>query len=210
MLNAVYTMCYKDVLELSPTLLSDIVWDTPEHTQKLKDMIYSKFFNYEIAGETIPEQKLFMTMKFNEYKDYYAEKLNAYEQQINWLDGVISSDSETITEDKSKTFTPRSEYESVDTPRVITTNEDYDLPRSTVSENRPSSKSVSTPTGTNTKTTKGISGDDKTDESNDITRSTDRKSGNPIEQKEKYLKLLRSVYSEFADKFKVCFITLFN
>lgn len=210
MFNALYTMCYKDVLDVCPTLTDGIVWDTEEHTQKLLEMIYSKFFNYEISGETIPEQKVFMTAKFNEYKDYYREMLIAYETQISWLDGVIVSETVGTTEGKVKTVTPRAEYEKIETPEIVVTGETYDLPRTASTENRPSSKTVSTPSGTITTTNRGIDGEDTTQEDNDYNRELSRKEGNPIEQKREYLKLIRSVYSEFADKFKPCFITMFS
>lgn len=210
MLNAVYTICYKDALELSPTLLDDIVWDTGEHTEKLKDMIYAKFFNYEISGETLPEQKLFMTAKFNEYKDYYAELLQAYEAEIEWLDGIITSESASNSNNVTKTFTPRVKYKTEETPEVVSTNDTFDLPRSASSENRPSERRVSTPTGKNTTTTEGVSGTDTTTDIGTGGHTITRKSGNPIEQKKEYLKLIRSVYSEFADKFKPCFLTMFN
>lgn len=210
MLNAVYTMCYKDALELSPDIVSGIVWDSDEHTEKLLDMIYSKFFNYEISGETLNEQRLFMEAKFNEYKDYYAEMLAAYESEIQWLDGVISTEVSSDTTSNTKVFTPRSGYTTTETPAVTNETSTFDLPRSTASENRPSSKTVSTPTGTNTSTTVGTSGEDTTSDSGNASKNITRKSGNPIEQKKEYLKLIRSVYSEFADKFKPCFLTLFN
>lgn len=210
MFDAIYTMSYKDALDNAPTLLDDIVWDTMEHTEKLKEMIYAKFFNYEISGETLPEQKVFMTAKFNEYKDYYAEMLNAYEREISWLDGIISSETSSETSGNTKTFTPRAKYKTTDTPGVVNTTEDYDLPRSTSSENRPSSKRVSTPSGTSISTTEGLEGNDQTIDSGTGSKTVSRKIGNPIEQKREYLKLIRSVYSEFADKFKPCFLTLFN
>ena len=210
MLNAVYTMCYKDVLELSPHLLDGIVWDTEEHTAKLLDMIYSKYFNYEISGETIDEQRLFMLAKFNEYKDYYAEMLTVYEEQIAWLDGEIVTEEETVEEDKEKILTPRAEYVNTETPGVINTTKTYDLPRSSASENRPSSVSETTPTGSTVTSTKGYTGDDTTTEDNSSTRNVTRSAGNQVMQKEKMLKLIRSVYSEFADKFKPCFLTLFS
>lgn len=210
MLNAVYTMCYKDVLEIAPSLLDDIVWDTTEHTDKLKEMIYAKFFNYEISGETIPEQKLFMKAKFDEYKDYYSELLSAYEHEIEWLDGIITSEEYSGSNENTKTFTPRSKYQTTDTPAVVNTTEEYDLPRSASSENRPSSKRVTTPSGTATSVSEGVDGNDQTKDDGSASHSITRKMGNPIEQKKEYLKLIRSVYSEFADKFKPCFLTLFN
>lgn len=209
-LNAVYTMCFKDALEIAPDLMDDIVWDNGEHTMKLRDMIYSKFYNYEIAGETLPEQRLFMKTKFDAYKDYFLEYINAYETEITWLDGIISSETGSNSGTKNKTFTPRASYTTTTTPGVVTTTDEYDLPRSEATNNRPSSRVVSTPSGSNTSTTTGIGGNDITLDTDSSSHSITKKSGNPIEQKASYMQLLRSVYSEFADKFKACFITLYT
>ena len=191
MLNAIYTMTLKDALATMPSLLDGITWDSEEHTTKLRDMIMAKFFNWEISGETLQEEALFLEMKFNEYKDYYLELLEAYETEIdNWLAGTVVSEEGEASSESSKDFTPRAEY----------TNEDYDLPRSTTSENRPSAKHTS----------KGTGGKDTTEDESSGSHSLTRTTGDPIEQKAKYMKLLRSVYSEFADKFKPCFIDLFS
>ena len=231
MLHADYTMCYMDALVLSPDLIAGIQWDTPEHTKKLTDMIYSKFFNYEISGETIQEQKIFMTAKFNEYKDYYAELLNTYETEINWLDGIVTtasynesgSESSSTSEvvDGSIVETPRATIESKTERGITTTTDNYDLPRTASTENRPSSREIVTPgSGSDTVTTKGKDGQNTT--TNDTTTTTTKsgtsanehtrnvKVADAIERKKKYMELLRSVYSEFADKFKPCFLTMFS
>lgn len=209
MLNANYTICYKDVLEIAPDILDNIVWDTTEHTTKLKDMIYSKFFNYEISGETIQEFKLFMEAKFNQYKDYYAELLRTYEVSFDWRDGDVEiEDLETVT-DGTKDFTPRTKYRETTTPGVVVTNEDYDLPRSSSSENHPSGKTVSTPTGTNIVETEGLDGKDTTKDDITVTGDNTRKRVNLVKQRKWYMESIRNVYEEFADKFEPCFCQLF-
>lgn len=259
MLNAIYTMCYKDVLEVCPTLLDQIVWDTPEHTEKLKEMLYSKYFNYEISGETIGEEKLFLTEKFNEYKDYYAEMLGAYETSIEWLDGEITSyseessfsedGSETTSDDSSLTHghtetdsgtdTNKVEREITETTTIQRTEEvtttRYDLPRSSSSENHatqivkehpdgePNTTTVAPSDGTDTSSleygkVKTHGGKDSTErdiekttgKSGESSKSHTAKVADLINQKERYLKLIRNLYSEFADKFKPCFITMFS
>lgn len=190
LMNAVYTMSYMDALTIKPTLLDNIVWDTDEHTQKLKDMLYSKFYNWEISGETLQEFQLFLEAKFNQYKDYYAELLSAYETQIDFLEGNKVTRSATITDDG----------ENVSTPRAEITSENYDLPRTTASQERPSSKTIS----------KGTNGTDKLEIDNERTIEDTTMGGNVIDLKRKYMDLLRSIYAEFADKFKPCFIDLFT
>ena len=291
MLNAIYTLCYKDALEVDPTLLDGIIWDTTEHTKKLKEMLYAKYFNYEISGETIGEQKIFMTQKFNQYKDYYSEMLDAYETSIAWLDGEITSHSEEAsfgetatettddstelthghteensgsdvntllhgkTQTESGTDTSTLTREISETTEVTRTEEVtrtlFDLPRSATSEMHPSqitkekpdgepNTTVVTPgegedetsvtygravtdSGTDTDTLshgKKIthSGKDVTDrdvsveksKSGDNSRSATTKVADLITQKERYLKLIRNLYAEFADRFLPCFITMFS
>ena len=259
MLNAVYTMTYKDALEIDPTLLNGIVWDTPEHTSKLKEMIYAKYAIYEISGETIPEQRLFMENKFLQYKDYYAEMLEAYETSIAWLDGEITSHSEssefgetatettddstelthghTETDGGSDTNTIQREItETTTTERTeeVTTTL-FDLPRSASTENHPSRITKEKPDGEPNVTTVAPSdgedtstvdyghtlthgGKDTTDrdisveksKSGDNSRQATTKVADLITQKERYLKLIRNLYAEFADRFSPCFLTLFS
>ena len=182
LLNAIYTMSLKDCLEIDPTCLDGIAWDDSDRTQALKDMVVAKFYNWEISGETIPEFKLFIKYKFEQYKDYYEEMLDAYETQINFLDG----DKRTTEYEDDSVLTPRAQYESVN----------YDLPRSDTSINRPTSKS----------TNGGVSGTDTTHAEG--ARTT--KGGNVIELKKNYLNMIRNLYEEFASKFKPCFIELWS
>lgn len=210
-MNAEYTMTYHDALAIEPTLFSPD-WDDEDREAKLKEMVYAKFFNWEISGETLQEQRLFMQQKFIEYRDYYGEMLDAYEEQIEWLDGVITSEKYEEDNGNTREFTAGVVIKTTDTPGAVHTTEDYDLPRSASTENRPSSKSVSTPSGNDIRTV----GPDTTSDK-DVTEDTgskdyDRtvKSGNPIEQKQKMLKLIRNLYSEFAERFRPCFIEMWS
>lgn len=277
MLNSVYTMTFKDALDFDPTLLDGITWDTQEHTNKLKEMIRAKYYNYEISGETFQEQRLFLTNKFIQYRDYYAEMLMAYETSIAWLDGEIETINgtdtttygkktnntgteamgygHTITESGNDTTTETRDTTDT-TKRGIETKTEtenweevtrtlIDLPRSSASEQRPTriektkpdgAKNVSTNLiidkdaedtlerdgtnefeteyghidthgGTDTKTLNtqtALSGSDAN------SKNMTRKTVDLITQKERYLKLIRNLYSEFADKFQPCFITMFS
>lgn len=291
MLNALYTLCYKDALEIDPTLIDGINWDTVEHTNKLKEMIYAKYFNYEISGETIGEQKIFMEQKFNQYKDYYAEMLAAYETSIAWLDGEITSHSEesefaesgseTTTDDTELTHghTETNSGNDVNTiqhghvqteggndtttqtkgiTETTTTEREeevtrtrYDLPRSVASQMHATEIVKEKPDGaTNTTTVTPGDGEDETtvdyghtltntgtdtdtlahgkkithggkdvtdrdisvtkSKSGDNSHSATTKVADLINQKDRYLKLIRSLYAEFADRFLPCFITMFS
>lgn len=153
-----------------------------KRSETLLRMIHSKFAMWQV-WTLHPE--LFidsMIRVFDSYCDYYAEKILAYETQIRFLDG----DSVTTSHDVTVT----------DTPRVETHTEMYDLPRSDTTLNRPSSKTISKP----------VSGTNVSENEGEVTR----KGGNVIELKKKYLDLLRSVYEEFAERFRVNFIEMFD
>lgn len=153
-----------------------------KRSETLIRMIHSKFSMWQVW--TLHSELFIDSMIriFDSYCDYYAEKILAYETQIRFLDG----DRVVTTTDMTHTETPRIEVET----KV------YDLPRSTSSEDRPSGKTVSKPlSGTNTLVDDG---------------TVTREGGNVIELKKKYLDLLRSVYDEFAEKFRVNFIEMFD
>lgn len=209
MLNAEFTMCYKDVIEQYPDVLENIVMDTTEHTSKLRDMLAAKWSIYEISGETIPEFKLFLECKFNQYKDYYVEMLGAYETEINWINGLITSTNLSEAGTDNKDYTPGAVYETETSPGVSITDENYDLPRSASSENRPSSKTVSTPSGSDVRTVTPTGGTDNTLSTVSRNVITSMTRADQIEQRDKYLKSIRSLYAEFADKFKPCFLDIY-
>lgn len=112
---------YSDFYTHYEDTLTDDNWPG-ERLRKLTDMIVSKYVYYEVFTEyDIDFDEVFINI-FNTYKDYYKELIDAYETQIDFLDGS------KIT----RTYTPRAEYES----------KNYDLPRSDSSIDRPSSKST--------------------------------------------------------------------
>lgn len=179
-----------DLLSDSGTLWENWEWDTTAHLEKLKDMIIAKFYNWEISGETLQEFKLFMYYKFQQYKDYYAEKLNAYETEIDFLDGDKRITEEATSASNTETSTPRAKRQT----------ETYDLPRTDSTINRPSDRTISG----------GIEGDDTVENEGEGSLERTTKGGNVIRLKKEYLDLLQSVYDQFADKFKPCFIDLFS
>lgn len=90
---AKYTEIFDDYLKRFPNTLKDIIkLDTEEKSNKLIEMIYNKWYNYEVGGETPYEFEMFLKGVFNKYKDYYSELLNAYETSINWIDGITESE----------------------------------------------------------------------------------------------------------------------
>lgn len=115
---ATYTIVFKNLLELDPNFIwEELQLDTIEHTDKFKQMFISVWGLYEIGGETVPQFKDFVRLRFAEYKDYYIEKINAYEKQIDMLDGIKETYSEEIEDDA----TNNSEY--IDLPNKQTSKE---------------------------------------------------------------------------------------
>ena len=213
MLNANFTMCFKDVTILAPDIMDNLTMSTESRTNSLHSMLHAVYDNKEISGETIPEFQLFLEMKFKQYKDYYEELLDIYESQINWQGGEILTIEDDTTNTRTRVYTPRAEYRTEETfePSVTTTTTNYDLPRSASTENHPTTKSTTSPSGSNVSTTYtgGTSGTDTTADSDTGSLSRESSRVNLVEQKRKMLDLLRNVYKEFADKFRACFLDLY-
>lgn len=209
LLNAQYTMCFVDAYALDPTLFDDMEMSTDERKNALVKMLKSKYNIYEIAGETLQEFKLFLTNKFNQWVFYYEQLLDAYEQEFDWKDGDVEDVDMVYTNDATRVVTPRTQAKTTSTPGVINTREDYDLPRSTSSENRPSSKTVTTPSGQDVTIAGSISGEDTIEDDGTRTEKGKRGRVNLVEQREKYLKAVRNLYMDFAEKFKPCFLDMY-
>lgn len=151
-----------------------------QHLQRLCDLIVDRFYMLEVWSLNVDNFDKSMTRIFDKHKDYYAELIGAYETEINFLDG----NKVTRDHDNTSTTTPRATYKT----------ENYDLPRSDQTTNRPSSKTIS-------------GGQDGTDSVRDQGQVI-VKGGDVIELKRRYMNLLRNVYDEFAQKFESCFIGL--
>ena len=192
--NTMSSMTLHEALEIDEHLLDFISLQTEEQTTKFKNMFIARYDIYEIGGETIPLTKRFLTNKFNIYKDYYQELINDYENKINYLNGIV--DSEVVMYVDSSNGDVNKSYNS-------NSNTDYiDLPNKTVSPNYVSKK------------------DNTAQTSQDAQHYEDSKSGNKsisrnggvniLEQKKEYQKYLRNVYLEFAERFKDCFVLVYN
>lgn len=208
MLNANFTMCFKDVYEQYPTVLDDIQMSTDSRTELLVEMLKSRFDIYEIAGETISEFKLFITNKFKSYVKYYEEMLDAYEEEFDWKLGNVDTLNLADTDGNTRTVTPASVRYAYTEPRTDSTSEDYDLPRQATSENRPSSKTVSRDSEVRVETGY-VSGNDTIVDTGGKTHTGTRSNVNLVEQRTKFMSSVRNLYSEFADKFTPCFLQIY-
>lgn len=160
-------------------------WYQPGSSQplfKLLSMIYNKFYNWELYTLNEDNLKRDMHNIFFKYKDYYKEMIQAYETEID----LLESNKVTRTYEDDTEATPRTQYES----------KTFDLPRSDPTISRPTTK---TQNG-------GIEGSD----TNHGEGTSTIVGGDLLEMKKKYLALIRNLYDEFADKFKVLFIEMFD
>lgn len=83
-MDARYTMTLYDARKHDSNLLDFIDFIDETHSEELKNAIISMWDIYEIAGETLGEQKKYMTDTFMEYKSYYAEKISEYDKKLEW------------------------------------------------------------------------------------------------------------------------------
>lgn len=184
-----FTITLHDALLKEPTLLDNLTLSTTERTDKFKNFFISKWFNYEISGETIPMFKALIENRFNTLKDYYEELITAYEIKIDMLDGKMV----TITRDDTKNDTFNRNV------NLNGENKIYDLPRTSVTENKPTQKSDIVNSNVEDSTT------NKT-----LKQTISKKGGvNVIDLKRDYMKLIRNVYIDFVTNFDTCFIDLY-
>ena len=204
-LKSVYTMTLHDALIIDPTLLDSIDFTTIDDTledesysAELRNMVIAKFDLYEIAGETLGEQKLFIKRKFEQYGAYWLKLLEAYSEEINWKVSETLSINESGTNNNTRTYTPTVKYKNT------TDNEFTDLPRSTASQERPTNKNH------NVSTNEVVSGNEITADTGGDTHNNTTTRSRPVDDWKKYLAALRNLMDEFADKFRPCFIQLFS
>lgn len=191
---AVCTMTLHDALKVDPTLLDFVSLSTDEQIAKFKDMFKARWDIYEIGGETIPLSKRFFDNKFRQWKDYYQELINDYENKINYLNGIVSNETHTenYTGDGTRGKTDNANRNStyVDLPNRTTTS-NYATNKDDTSEEIISSQTY----------------EDNHDRTLEISKTGDV---NILDQKIKYQKYLRNVYLEFVERFADCFALIYN
>lgn len=116
---AVYTEQLCDVLRDHPDFLDNLVFPNETRTTKFKEIFIAMWYNYEVTGETIEESKTYIDNLFKKKVDYYNELLDAYETQINMLDGRLETISTTSNRDISDTTS----NENIDLPNKVTSQE---------------------------------------------------------------------------------------
>lgn len=103
LLYSKYTITLYDILNNDKfkdyNVFENIALSKKAQTTKLIDMITSIYYDYEIATENITTFKLALENTFNQYKVYYQEKLNIYENNAIKLDDLIKDSQEVINVD---------------------------------------------------------------------------------------------------------------
>lgn len=90
-----YTMTWYQVTQEVEDPYAFITWTNTTRKAQLIRAIESQFLPYEIAGETIPEQLLYMSMTFNEFEAQYAELLDKYSEDYGNLEDYTTVSSTT-------------------------------------------------------------------------------------------------------------------
>ncbi len=206
---AKYTMTYQEVVSLDATIPEVLSFGDDTKDKAIRDMVMDVFWNWEIAGETIGEFRNMLMHTFNSYRDYYNELIDAYQTKIDMLDGRKTSTTiqgnDTTVDKGSSTYDTAMENNR----KGSNTDTNYDLPRSNVSENRPSSKSTRDIDDANT--SQG-SGGSEYSKNKDFTRNrtvTVTGGENVIQLKKQYLTIIRNIYRECALNLQKCFLEIF-
>lgn len=233
--NATATIKLRDVLKLCPNVLDTLQMKTPEQTEKLLTVFKGKFNQCEIGGETIAQFIEFLKDVYDENIYYYQELIDVYEQQINYLDGYKQTITEVNNRDRNELYkTSKSgdvtynENSSSSGRRDTSSNDNtvdknYTLPHKQVDNvsgyissqaSKDNTNNVGVTGSGNLETTKTNTDREEEERNNTITANDSTsiiKTGgaNVVDQKFNYMKKLRNIYGEFAEKFSVCFLQVY-
>lgn len=186
MIKAKYTMAFHDFLANNPDWLTkNLILDTDEHTNAFAEMLEAVWGIYEIAGSTDDEQKMFLKDTFNRHKAYYIEVLNAYEKEFDYT--VANTHRHTFNNTNTVVRSGADTDVHSDLPNKVVAPDDY--------EDYPSAADIHKAGTTDTNTSSGT--------------STTYYDNEFLDMKRQYMRQLRNVYEEFADRFSDCFIHLF-
>lgn len=194
---AKYTQTFHDFLKDNPTFLDDVItFEDNERKEKLKVALTSEFNLYEIGGETPEIFKIMFEDTFKQYKDYYNERITAYEKQYDYTTG---NKRRTL---KSSNIGTEGSNDSYNKSSNKHTN--IELPNRQVSsdyEGYPND--INTDDGRN-EDHRAYANETKLND--EVTTIFDDEF---LDLKRKYMEQLRNIYLEFAKKFKECFILIY-
>lgn len=199
LVKCIQTMKLVDVLECYPNMLDDLVLNTDENTQKFKDMFVAYWGFHESAFDTTDLFIRRIHDYYDVHKDFYINMLNVYQQEVNALDGYVSTSSGTSTSLDVRNETSNSVSEG--TSEGI--NDNYDYPNA--NGNGYKTTANETDITTNNEITKTYETDNNTTRNYN---NTDKRV-NVIEQRELYYKTMKNVMLEFVKKFSPCFLMIY-
>ena len=210
--KAYYTMTYQEFMALwtsSETyneFLAAITTDFGQFAEEMKTVLYARWHEYEIAGETVGEQGDFILQTYYENRSYYKEMFDNYYKQFDYattgLRKVVemhstNTNTGSVVDDGSSSNTDETRGIHVDLPnKQIDPDDIYTYPSDADKSNSESSTS-----NHNTRDIENQGASDTTNTYVDNTRF--------LEMKARALRLIRNLYLDFAEKFSDCFIHIF-
>ncbi len=200
MLYSYATITLKDALTIDETLLDNFQMSTEDRTTIFKNQFISRFNTKSIGAETIPLFKLWITDTFNSIVKLYEKKLDIYERELNFDDGILITHIKQ--EEGGTNGSNNTTYNDADGGSVITSR--YDLPNGE-SDGYLTGKDITSPTTTkhSTNSNSYLEGYDKSE------NITTKGNVNVIDQREKAIKYIRNIYDEMCNEFKNCFALVY-
>lgn len=194
---AKYTQTFHDFLKDNPTFLDDVItFEDNERKEKLKIALTSEFNLYEIGGETDEMFKIMFEDTFKQYKDYYNERITAYEKEYDYTLGnrrrTLKKSTINTEGNQNGSNISNNKHTEIELPNKQVTSSYEGYPNSIT-------KDESQDNGVK-------SYDNKTDLDDEVTTIFDDEF---LDLKRKYMEQLRNIYLEFAKKFKECFILIY-
>lgn len=189
-----------EALRIDPTILTQMTMNSQETTLAFQEMFKNTYYWYEIASETLPRFKLLVEQTFLKYKDYYEKALEIYNSDVDWKAGWLTTIKESTSSSDKRVET--STYNGTQNGNNNQTN--IDLPNYS-GTGTPSSK-VETEGNNSISSTKNYNTDNTTGRNFEHNKS----SVNVLDERSKALSQVRNILLEFVEKFKFCFVQIYN
>lgn len=206
-MKARYTKTFFDFNKDNPTFLPTLINDfiDSDHSNKLIDMLKARFNFDEIGGETDSEFMRFFTDTYNCYKDYYIERLQNYEKTYDYAQGIIRSRNENYSNQNVNRSNSSHDNTTTETPDFTTT--DFELPNRQTTNEYPTSKTKRGGSGTTRDAGSGSnSGSQNSSGSRSVTETYNERF---LDLKEQFMKQIKSIYLEFANRFVDDFVQIY-
>ena len=194
---AKYTETFHDFLLLNPLFLDMTVgMSSTERTEKLKNALISEFNLYEIGGETEEIFKIMFADTFNQWKEYYEERITAYEKQYDYTLGnrrrTLKQSTIGTEGSQDSTGSSNNKHTEIELPNKQV-SQDYEGYPNAINKDAGSDESHR-------------EYENETNLNDEVVTIFDDEF---LDLKNKYLSQLRNIYLEFAKKFKECFILIY-